>query len=130
MKLGRKIEKTEDKNISQETINAIHEGMRSVAEEEGGTAYSVFKDFAIELGGKTGSAEMTSSKDSRDVYAWFAGFAPYDNPELAVVVMVEKGGHGYYTGEVVRDIMTEYFGTNIQEVVEDMSASIEIESFR
>ena len=130
MKLGRKIEKIEDKNISQETINAIHEGMRSVAEEEGGTAYSVFKDFAIELGGKTGSAEMTSSKDSRDVYAWFAGFAPYDNPELAVVVMVEKGGHGYYTGEVVRDIMTEYFGTNIQEVVEDMSASIEIESFR
>ena len=130
MKLGREIVKTEDKNISQETINAIHEGMRSVAEEEGGTAYSVFKDFAIELGGKTGSAEMTSSKDSRDVYAWFAGFAPYDNPELAVVVMVEKGGHGYYTGEVVRDIMTEYFGTNIQEVVEDMSASIEIESFR
>ena len=129
-KLGRTIDKTEDKNISQETINAIHEGMRSVAEEEGGTAYSVFKDFAIELGGKTGSAEMTSSKDSRDVYAWFAGFAPYDNPELAVVVMVEKGGHGYYTGEVVRDIMTEYFGTNIQEVVEDMSASIEIESFR
>ena len=129
-KLGRTIEKTEDKNISQETINAIHEGMRSVAEEEGGTAYSVFKDFAIELGGKTGSAEMTSSKDSRDVYAWFAGFAPYDNPELAVVVMVEKGGHGYYTGEVVRDIMTEYFGTNIQEVVEDMSDSIEIESFR
>ena len=129
-KLGREIEKTEDKNISQETINAIHEGMRSVAEEEGGTAYSVFKDFAIELGGKTGSAEMTDNKKSKDVIAWFAGFAPYDNPEIAVVVMVEKGGHGYYTGEVVRDIMTEYFGTNIQEIVEDMSASIEIEAFR
>ncbi|MBR3614110.1 MAG: hypothetical protein IKL55_02915 [Clostridia bacterium] len=129
-KLGREIEKTEDKNISQETINAIHEGMRSVAEEEGGTAYSVFKDFAIELGGKTGSAEMTDNKQSKDVIAWFAGFAPYDNPEIAVVVMVEKGGHGYYTGEVVRDIMTEYFGTNIQEIVEDMSASIEIEAFR
>ena len=130
MKLGRKIEKTEDKGIRQETINAIHEGMRSVAEEEGGTAYQVFKDFAIELGGKTGSAEMTTSKESRDVYAWFAGFAPYENPELAVVVMVEKGGHGYYTGEVVRDVMTEYFGMNIQEVVEDMSAAIETEFFR
>ena len=104
--------------------------MRSVAEEEGGTAYQVFKDFSIELGGKTGSAEMTSKKNSKDVYAWFAGFAPYEHPELAVVVMVEKGGHGYYTGEVVRDIMTEYFGTNIQEVVEDMSAATEIESFR
>lgn len=129
-KLGRKIEKTEDKNISETTINAVHEGMRSVAEEEGGTAYKVFKDFPIELGGKTGSAEMTTSKTSKDVYAWFAGFAPYDNPELAIVVMVEKGGHGYYTAEVVRDIMNEYFGMNIQETNEDMSASIEIESFR
>lgn len=129
-KLGREIEKTEDKNISEETINAVHEGMRSVAEEEGGTAYSVFKDFGIELGGKTGSAEMTSVKNSKDVIAWFAGFAPYDNPEIAIVVMVEKGGHGYYTAEVVRDIMTEYFGMNIQETNEDMSASIEIESFR
>lgn len=129
-KLGREIQKTEDKNINPETIKAIHEGMRSVAEEEGGTAYSVFEDFAIELGGKTGSAELTSNKDSKDVIAWFAGFAPYDDPEIAVVAMVEKGGHGYYTGEVVRDIMTEYFGTNIQEVVEDMSASTEIESFR
>lgn len=129
-KLGRKIEKTEDKNISEQTINAIHEGMRSVAEEEGGTAYTVFKDFAIELGGKTGSAEMTDNKKSKDVIAWFAGFAPYDNPEIAIVVMVEKGGHGYYTAEVVRDIMTEYFGMNVQETNEDMSASIEIESFR
>lgn len=129
-KLNRVIEKTEDKNISQETINAVHEGMRSVAEEEGGTAYTVFKDFGIELGGKTGSAELTNNKASKDVIAWFAGFAPFDKPEIAIVVMVEKGGHGYYTAEVVRDIMTEYFGMNIQEVLEDMSASIEIESFR
>ena len=103
--------------------------MKSVA-EEGGTASTAFRDFAIEIGGKTGSAEMTSRKDSKDVYAWFAGFAPYENPEIAIVVMVEKGGHGYYTAEVVKDIMTEYFGMNIQQINEDMSASIEIESFR
>ena len=129
-KLGRKIEKTEDRNISEQTINAVHEGMRSVAEEEGGTAYQVFRDFGIELGGKTGSAELNSDKKSKDVIAWFAGFAPYDKPEIAIVVMVEKGGHGYYTAEVVRDIMTEYFGMNVQEIKEDMSASIETESFR
>jgi len=129
-KLGREIEKTEDRNVSEETINAIHEGMRSVAEEEGGTAYQVFRDFGIELGGKTGSAELTSDKTSKDVIAWFAGFAPYEKPEIAIVVMVEKGGHGYYTAEVVRDIMTEYFGMNVQEITEDMSASIETEAFR
>ena len=104
--------------------------MKSVTSGESGTAYVRFKNFNIEVGGKTGSAELTSNKASKDVIAWFAGFAPYSNPEIAIVVMVEKGGHGYYTAEVVRDIMTEYFGMNIQEIVEDMSASIETGSFR
>lgn len=125
------IKKTEDKNISEETIAAVHEGMRRVAEEEGGTAYSIFKDFDIEIGGKTGSAEIGgTNKDVNKVIAWFAGFAPFDNPEISIVVMVEKGGHGYYTAEVVRDIMEEYFGMNMEEITENMSASTEMESFR
>ena len=37
--------------------------------------------------------------------------------------MVENGGHGNYTAEVVRDIMAEYFGMNIQSIQEDVSAS-------
>ena len=47
------------------------------------------------------------------VDAWFAGFAPFNDPEIAVVVMVENGGHGYYTAEVAREIIAEYFGMNI-----------------
>ncbi len=129
-KLNKEAVSTEDKNINPETIAAVHEGMKSVAEEEGGTAYSIFRDFEIEIGGKTGSAELSNRKDSKDVIAWFAGFAPYEDPEIAIVVAVEKGGHGYYTGEVVRDIMAEYFGMNMKEIVGDMSATTEIESFR
>ena len=129
-KLNREIVVTEDKNISEETINAVHEGMRAVAEDAGGTAYTILKDFEIEMGGKTGSAELTNDKNSDEVIAWFAGFAPYDNPEIAIVVMVEKGGHGSYAAEVVRDIMSEYFGMNLEEIREDMSAITEIESFR
>lgn len=128
-KLSRETVITEDKNINPETITAVREGMKSVAEEEGGTAYSIFRDFEIELGGKTGSAELSNSKTSKDVIAWFAGFAPYDDPEISIVVMVEKGGHGYYTAEVVKEIMLEYFGMNMKEIVEDMSATTEIESF-
>ena len=64
------------------------------------------------------------------VHAWFAGFAPYDDPEIAVVVMVENGGHGNYTAEVVRDVMGEYFGMNTQDVQEDMSAINYNQSFR
>ena len=100
------------------------EGMRSVTEE--GTAASIFKDFEIAVGGKTGSAEAPGNK----VNAWFAGFAPFDNPEIAVVVMAENGGHGYYTADAVKQIMREYFGLNLQNVTEDVTASPYTETLR
>ncbi len=128
--LGTQAVSMEDRNINPEIIETVHRGMKSVAEEEGGTAYNIFRDFEIEIGGKTGSAELSNNKDSKDVIAWFAGFAPYENPEIAIVVMVEKGGHGNYTAEVVREIMAEYFGMNMEQVYEDMSAVSEVESFR
>ena len=124
-KLGLNESETENIEISKETMNAVLEGMRSVTEGEGGTAYTMFKDFSISVGGKTGSAEAGRRTDG-----WFAGFAPYNDPEIAVVVMVENGKHGYYTAEVVKEIIYEYFGMNLQSVVENMSASLEIESFR
>ena len=124
-KLGLEEDMTEDLNISQETINAVFAGMKSVTTDEGGTAYSIFSDFNIIVGGKTGSAETTSG----DVNAWFTGFAPFDDPEIAVVVMVENGGHGYYTAEVVREIIAEYFGMNVEQINEDMSAQNETERF-
>ncbi len=92
--------------------------MKSVTSDTGGTAYVRFRDFDISVGGKTGSAEAPNNQ----VHAWFVGFAPFENPEIAIVVMVENGGHGNYTAEVVRDIMAEYFGMNTQNVEEDMSA--------
>lgn len=116
----------ENIEISPEYITTILEGMRSVAGERGGTAYSVFKNFNIEIGGKTGSAETATS----DVNAWFTAFAPFDEPEIAVVVMVENGGHGNYTAEVARDIIAEYFGMNANGVVEDMTAVPYVEALR
>jgi penicillin-binding protein 2 len=124
-KLGITDDGTEELTISQENLNVVLEGMRSVTEEVGGTAYSVFKDFEIEIGGKTGSAESGTK-----VNAWFAGFAPYENPEIAVVVLVENGGHGYYTAEVVKKIMQEYFGMNIDNVDESTEAIAYTESIR
>lgn len=115
-KLG--IEKTseENLNIQKENLKTVLEGMQSVT-EEGGTAYSVFKDFPIQVGGKTGSAEAGNDKTN----AWFVGFAPYENPEIAVVVLVENGAHGYYSAEVTKEIMEAYFGLN-EEIVEDKTA--------
>ena len=124
--LGLEDDKTENISFSQENINAVLEGMRSVT-EDGGTASSVFRNFDIPVGGKTGSAES-----GPNVNAWFAGFAPYDNPEIAVVVMVENGGHGFYTAEVAREIIAEYFGMNINsnEIQENNQAISYIESIQ
>ena len=112
------IEKTteEDLKVQEENLKTVLEGMQSVT-EEGGTAYSVFRDFPIQVGGKTGSAEAGNDKTN----AWFVGFAPYENPEIAVVVLVENGAHGYYSAEVTKEIMEAYFGLN-EEIVEDKTA--------
>ncbi len=123
--LGISDTETEDITISDEALEAVKEGMRSVALEQGGTAYSIFRDFDIEVGGKTGSAEASGGK----VNAWFVGFAPYDNPEICVVVMVENGWHGNYIATGVRDIIAQYFGMNIDddEIQEDNTAETYIE---
>ena len=131
-KLGIKNDNLEDDiALNSQYINAVKEGMNSVTSGEAGTAYVRFKNFDIEVGGKTGSAEAGKDKNGKDlVNAWFAAFAPYDDPEIAVVVMVENGGHGNYTAEAVRNIMAEYFGMNTQNVNEDMGAISYTESMR
>ena len=106
----------EDIEISDSTINAIFEGMRSVTGDHGGTVYGTFSDFPIEVAGKTGTATSGNGSDN----AWFVGFAPYDDPEIAVVVIVEHGGHGYFTARAVKDIMEEYFGYNNDKIDEKL----------
>ena len=115
-RLGLNNEKKEDLNIKEENLEAILEGMRAVTTETGGTAYSVFRDFEIEVGGKTGTAEAGENTN-----AWFVGFAPYSDPEIAVVVFIENGEHGSYSARITRDIMEAYFGLN-EEVSEDKTA--------
>ena len=124
-KLGLTEDDTEELNFSQENINAVLEGMRGVTSESGGTAYSTFKDFDIEVGGKTGSAQTGIEGKTN---AWFVGFAPFDDPEIAIVVFVRNGGHGGYTAEVAKEIIAQYFGMNTTQVTEDTTAipSVEI----
>ena len=131
-KLGSKTENSEeDITLNKQYVDAVKQGMKSVTSDESGTAYVRFKNFNIEVGGKTGSAEAGKDANNNDIVnAWFAGFAPYDDPEIAVVIMVENGGHGNYTAEAVRDIMAEYFGMNTQNVTEDMTATAYTENMR
>ncbi len=126
-RLGINKEPLSELDFDKQNLNAILEGMRGVTSESGGTAYSYFKDFNIEIGGKTGSAQTGIEGKTN---AWFVGFAPFDNPEIAVVVMTENGGSGSYNCEVARNIIAEYFGMNATKVTEDMNAkpSIQIQN--
>lgn len=126
-KTGTENELKENLNISKENLDAIRKGMKGVTSEAGGTAYSTFADFDIDIAGKTGSAQTGVEGEA---HGWFAGFAPYDNPEIAVVVLVEKAGSGGYTAGVAKKIMEEYFGMNAEKVTEDKSAESGIESVR
>lgn len=123
-KLGLQEEDTETVTFKQENLNAILEGMRGVTTESGGTAYGTFKNFNIEVGGKTGSAQ-TERKDENGkkiTNAWFVGFAPYDEPEIAIVIMIENGQSGGNAAVPARDIIAEYFGMNAGKVTENMTA--------
>ncbi len=100
---------TEDNNMEEqlfqsETVSSVLEGMKNVTTESGGTAYSVFKDSNIKVGGKTGSAQAGNK-----THAWFVGFAPFDDPEIAVVTIIENGAHGAYAAQVAKDIFEAYF---------------------
>ena len=87
-RLGYTPEEPENLDLKEENIDAILKGMKGVT-ESGGTAYSTFANFDIEVAGKTGSAE---TGDDSVVHGWFVGFAPFDDPEIAVVVLIENAG--------------------------------------
>ena len=108
-------------DIDPSYINAIKEGMYAVTTENGGTAADIFADSRVEVAGKTGTAQVASGANN----AIFVGFAPYNNPKIAVVAIVEHGGEGYYLANMVKEITNEYFDIynfdgekqEIQEVV-------------
>lgn len=75
--------------ISERSWNIVREGMRRVVQEQGGTG-GMARIPNMEAGGKTGTAQNPHGKD----HAWYVGFAPFDNPRIAMAVLVENAGFG------------------------------------
>lgn len=77
---------------------------------ESGTA-SKLKGLSYTAAGKTGSAEFSGNKS--DSHAWFTGFAPAEDPQICVTIIVESAGSGGdYAVPIARRIFDTYFGTN------------------
>ncbi len=96
---------------SKSTFAAVKRGMQAVVNATDGTAANVFKDFPFKVAGKTGTSE-TGYEATSSSNGLFVCYAPYDKPEIAVVVVVEHGVWGSYTAPIAREIMLEYFRLN------------------
>ena len=94
--------------------------MYAVTTENGGTAADIFKDSKVEVAGKTGTAQVSSGANN----AIFVGFAPYDNPKVAVVAVVEHGAEGYYLAPMVKEITNEYFNIYTNDAEKEKSQEI------
>lgn len=107
-------------NVNETYVDAIKQGMLSVTSDVGGTSYIVFKNSDIQVAGKTGTAQRTEGSND----GIFVGFAPYDNPRIAVFAVIEHGGEGTYVANVVKPIMEEYFNIVKQDQNSDKTQNI------
>lgn len=84
------------------------DGLVSAAMESGGTSYPVFGSFPVDIAGKTGTAETIVDGAPYD-QGWYAALAPANDPKVAVVYTIEKGGFGVDSAApAAKEILEEY----------------------
>lgn len=92
-------------NISDSTLEAVKKGMYGYT-QPGGMVYSYFKDCIVSAGAKTGTAQLGGGLKNNGV---FVAFAPYDEPEIAVALVLEKADAGAVLATTAVDIINAYF---------------------
>ena len=107
------ISKTEPKvafnvKANEQVFDSIKAGM--VKASRVGTAAAFFKDYPIEVASKTGSPQV-SQEITNSV---FTCFAPANDPQIAVTVVIEKGGHGLYGAPVAKEVLDYYFANTTE----------------
>lgn len=102
------VENVDNAEISLENLQIVKEGMRKVILS--GTARD-FASYPVNIAAKTGTAQNAGSD-----HTTFICFAPYENPEIAVAVVIANGKHGIISKGVARDILDTYF--NVQTAKE------------
>ena len=92
-------------DIQPENLDAVKAGMLALTTGKGSLA-RYFQDLPVQVGAKTGSAQVNAETDSNAV---FVCFAPYDDPQIAISLVVEKGGSGSTLASIAADILRYYF---------------------
>lgn len=94
-----------DNFISSSALAVVRQGMRACVT---GGSCDKLAALPVSSAGKTGTAQ--SGKVNDPDFGWYTGFAPYENPQVAITVLVENGGEGYVSAEpVALNILNYYF---------------------
>lgn len=117
---GNSIEKTYPKlektvEIQKKNLDAVYKGMLLVTEGNRGTGRSAFNKFPIRVAGKTGTAQ---ENNNRPDHTSFGGFAPFENPRIAIYVVVPFGDTKLMiapASQIARDVIKEYFQLDRQQ---------------
>lgn len=97
---------------------AVQRGMYLVANDPNGSAYQTFGTYQIPVAAKTGTAQLGENQVNNAI---FICYAPYDDPQIAVAVVVEHGVAGSAVASIARDVLDAYF------TVKNVNASVETE---
>ncbi|MGK2848921.1 MAG: penicillin-binding protein 2 [Minisyncoccota bacterium] len=102
--------------VNPDILQIVREGMRATIMDSHGTAQSL-KNLSVEIAGKTGTAQFGTANKT---HGWFVSFAPYKNPSLAMIVLVEgQGEEGYNAVPVTKDVYEWYFSR--PEIIQENS---------
>ncbi|MFN8372517.1 MAG: penicillin-binding transpeptidase domain-containing protein [Anaerolineae bacterium] len=103
---------TSTPGIRSDVIDLVREGMCAVTTTQAGTAYFVFRTSPLQdigVCGKTGTAQDLTSPDALP-FGWFVAYAPREDPEIAIAVVIEDAGEGSeVAAPIVRRILEYYF---------------------
>lgn len=103
----------------QKNYDAVRYGMYLVSSDKDGSAYETFGNYDIPVACKTGTAQIGEGKTNNGI---FVCFAPYDDPEVAVAVVVEHGRSGATIAFMAKEALDAYFS------MKDSSQNIESEN--
>ncbi len=105
-------------NISDNACAVVLNAMKNVIED--GSVSAMFNDYSIEIGGKTGTAQVSEHKSDNAI---FTAFAPFDSPELAVACVIEQGDTGANAGLPIKKVFDYYF--NVDANGDDSGGSVD-----
>lgn len=106
--------------LPQAYWDAIHTGMRGVVESK-----KYYQDFPIAVAGKTGTAEEDKSRPNHGL---FVGYAPFENPEIAMAIRIANGYSSGYAAQLSKQVLTYYYDLDENDALTQSQAALAVEA--